>query len=217
LIFNNKTIMLKLMKRLNQKGFSPLHIVLLVVVIAIIGFAGWYVWDANQKTSDTEEVTPTPTPTLSVSITPTPTTSQYLVIDEWGVRGSRTVGITLMYGIKEDNSNQLYFSSSELIDQVSPYCGFKSEGIAGPVYSNDAPTVGMGMWAGLYRTTDGNEHIGAPAGPTAQDEGKLINGYWYVYGSPQSTCLPENFTTGEALITQTSDAARAFYDTLETN
>jgi hypothetical protein len=61
-IFNSKSIMLKLMKRLNQKGFHLLYIALIVIIIAGLGFAGWYVWDKNQKTDTATEIAPTPTP-----------------------------------------------------------------------------------------------------------------------------------------------------------
>lgn len=54
--------MLELMKRLNQKGFHLLYIVLIVIVIAGLGFAGWYVWDKNQNQTAEEQTSSTPTP-----------------------------------------------------------------------------------------------------------------------------------------------------------
>lgn len=37
------------LKKINQKGVAPLEIVLLLVVVAIIGGIGWYVYQAKQK------------------------------------------------------------------------------------------------------------------------------------------------------------------------
>jgi hypothetical protein len=65
-------------KQQNQSGFSIIHALLIVVIVAIIGFAGYYVYNAQKNNNETlnnmggtnptaTEPTPTPTP----SITPT--------------------------------------------------------------------------------------------------------------------------------------------------
>ncbi len=41
----------------NQKGFSPVQILLIVVVVSLIGGTGWYVWQSTNKTNDTLETT----------------------------------------------------------------------------------------------------------------------------------------------------------------
>lgn len=40
----------------NNSGFSVLHALLLLLLIAIIGFTGWYVWQANDNIDSTLEV-----------------------------------------------------------------------------------------------------------------------------------------------------------------
>ena len=68
-------------KVLNQRGFHIWLIPLIIVLIGIIGFTGWYVWDANKSTSNLPENTtntdntPTPTPTTALVTTPTPATT----------------------------------------------------------------------------------------------------------------------------------------------
>ncbi|MDB5169987.1 MAG: hypothetical protein JWN82_383 [Candidatus Saccharibacteria bacterium] len=37
----------------NEDGFSPLHTLLVLVIVGIIGFTGWYVWNANQDATKT--------------------------------------------------------------------------------------------------------------------------------------------------------------------
>lgn len=37
----------------NQKGFSTLEVILILVIVGLVGFVGWYVYDSSQKTNDT--------------------------------------------------------------------------------------------------------------------------------------------------------------------
>src|SRR5437870_2879047 len=37
----------------NQKGFSLVESLLLLVLVGLIGFVGWYVWNTHNKTADT--------------------------------------------------------------------------------------------------------------------------------------------------------------------
>lgn len=74
-------------KFLNERGFHLIMIPLIVVVVGIIGFAGWYVYNANRDSgkaldsgtntnsnSQTSATTPTPTasPMPIVTVTPNP-------------------------------------------------------------------------------------------------------------------------------------------------
>lgn len=52
------------MKKLHQNGFSVTHVLLALVIIGLIGFVGWKVWDQSKQDD------PTPTPSAS---TPAPT------------------------------------------------------------------------------------------------------------------------------------------------
>jgi hypothetical protein len=60
-------------KRLNEQGFHLLYIALIIIVIAGLGFTGWYVWDKNQNQTVEEQTNSTPTPTPTETVTPTPT------------------------------------------------------------------------------------------------------------------------------------------------
>lgn len=78
------------MKKLsNEQGFHLIAIPLLVVVFAIIGFAGWYVYSANKDTNKTldnvggaNNTLASPTPTPSVATTPSPAQSGWLTYDD---------------------------------------------------------------------------------------------------------------------------------------
>ena len=43
--------------KMNQKGLSTLEVILLLIIIGLVGFVGWYVYDTNQKNKDDEVVT----------------------------------------------------------------------------------------------------------------------------------------------------------------
>ncbi|MGD8373472.1 MAG: hypothetical protein PVI21_01270 [Candidatus Woesebacteria bacterium] len=40
----------------NQKGFSPILIIITIATIALLGFIAWRVWDANQNGSDNQQL-----------------------------------------------------------------------------------------------------------------------------------------------------------------
>lgn len=37
------------MKKINNRGFSAVEILLIVVVVGVLGFAGWWVWNRNDN------------------------------------------------------------------------------------------------------------------------------------------------------------------------
>jgi hypothetical protein len=43
------------MKRLSQKGYSAAHLLLGLVIVGIIGFAGWKVYDASKETKKSQD------------------------------------------------------------------------------------------------------------------------------------------------------------------
>lgn len=45
----------EIMKKLNSKGFSAVEVILLMVIVAIIGGAGYYIYQANDENSATED------------------------------------------------------------------------------------------------------------------------------------------------------------------
>ncbi len=41
------------MKKLNNQGFGAIEMVLCLVIVGILGFTGWYVYQSNNKANDT--------------------------------------------------------------------------------------------------------------------------------------------------------------------
>ena len=100
----------------NQKGFSVVHAILIVIIVGILGFAGWYVWDSNQKNKPQDRLHDSvkrSEPRTALTPTTAPASSQkYIVIKEWGVKIPENNGKTISYRIQEDK-NLADFVSSE--------------------------------------------------------------------------------------------------------
>ena len=80
----------KINQKINQKGFGAIGVAAIILVVAIIAFAGWYVWNKNKKddtkpTGQTAKSQNQPEPDEQKPADPTEG-GKYLVISEWGVR-----------------------------------------------------------------------------------------------------------------------------------
>jgi hypothetical protein len=53
----------KMKSKFNQQGFHIWVIALIIVVVAALGFAGWYVWDKNKADNSANTTNPTAVPT----------------------------------------------------------------------------------------------------------------------------------------------------------
>jgi len=75
------------MKKHNHNGFGLVEGVLIILILAVASFGGWYVWHTQKAkpvvTNSSTPVTTSTTPTTSTS----PTANQkYLNITEWGLK-----------------------------------------------------------------------------------------------------------------------------------
>jgi len=71
-------------KQQQQAGFGIVEAVVVLIVLALVGIGGWYVWSANQKspTSNNNNNTTTQSKTYSTfAITPAPFSFQY--VSDW--------------------------------------------------------------------------------------------------------------------------------------
>lgn len=77
----------------NKKGFSAVIVLLSILVVSVIGFAGYYVWNTQQDKKEKEVATVAgaqeQAPTAKEESQSTPVaqdTQKYLEIKEWGVK-----------------------------------------------------------------------------------------------------------------------------------
>lgn len=114
--------------RTNQHGLGHLALLLIVVVLAAVGFAGWKVFNKDDKTADTAAVTnfkecedaiygiardtmyrPTCTYNSTTYNNPTPSApkeevedrSDYMTVKEWGIKIPLSNNLGLSYELKD--------------------------------------------------------------------------------------------------------------------
>ncbi len=84
----------------NEDGFSAPHILLVVLVIAIVGLAGWKVWDTNKKADPVKDATTaTTTKTDDKQVSPTETKTEVKKDEtaDWKTYTSSLGGFTIKY------------------------------------------------------------------------------------------------------------------------
>ncbi len=149
--------------RNNEKGFGTVEIILIVVIVALIGVVGWFVYKNHNKTTSTSTTTANTTttkPTTQTS-TPTPTTTNKpseadsLTVKEWGVKVPLSKDISdLTYEVQPFTLN--------LHDKNQPVIKFftaRARAVSGIICSsNNFPvTLNRGISTDIPITGDGPE------------------------------------------------------------
>lgn len=190
---------------LNQKGFAALEAILIVVILAMIGGTGFYVYNSNKKASDTYN-----SATKVSQSSPAQKTSskaQFFTIPEWGVKAKYTGDLSLNYAVKSSDISLLKYAavSSTQLDAADTAC--KGGGYGGLITrykSTDHFLVG-----------DGEVDSGKTAAETAAslDRGTYghVGDYYYFYISPQGECAQ----AAQTVQAQTMKAVKALVPKLE--
>lgn len=93
------------MKKLNNKGFGLIELLLLLIFILLLIFFGWYIWKQNQsKQSSESQDSAQQAPEQQAE-----TKDKYLEITEWGVKLKLSEGIE--DAIYKMNSGFVYMST----------------------------------------------------------------------------------------------------------
>ncbi|MDB5185394.1 MAG: hypothetical protein JWN38_1202 [Candidatus Saccharibacteria bacterium] len=173
-----------------QDGFSAVEAILLLVIVAIVGFVGWYVLNANQNTDEVNaETRNTATAAASVAPTSKSTTAQkYLTIKEWGVRlpygGTDTLSYT--YG-----NSSVQVVSKQLADKYG--CTSFGAGIFSRNHGTDTLDSGGQTYAAA-----------AKANPSAYVH---VGDYYYGFSHDQAAC-------SDTVTVDSENAANDFTKTL---
>jgi uncharacterized protein (UPF0333 family) len=167
----------------NQKGFAALEAVLIVVILAILGGTGYYVYHANKKADDTlnsasQAAQSSPSKSKSIKASAANSAPKYFTITEWGVRAPETNGDTLTYKFTSSTDNV-----AEVISQkLSQSYGCNSYG-AGLIsrYSGTGPASDVDQLAPVGQT------VAQYAATTNATHGQT-GGYYYFFGHDQAAC-----------------------------
>lgn len=190
---------------------------LVVLILAVVGFAGYYVWHTrheSNKSSNAATSTPKSASEKSSSSTQSASPQNYLTIKEWGVRAPYSGKLTLEYKVTPAGSSgggawtdYASFSSVEL-DAKDQMCkeGADYGGVIERYKSTDQYLAGD---AGLDSGKTASQHA-AELDKTTYGH---VGDYYYFYHSPQAVCSADD--TSQNIESETHDAVLGLLPKLE--
>lgn len=180
------------MRKLNQNGFGAIETLLIIVIVGILGFTGWWVWNSKDKANSSFHNSGNSQTYSAKKKAPTQSSSKntqkYLTIKEWGVRAPYASDDTLSYVFMSvDNNGNISYSSTTatytaVIISKNLATNYDCPG------TNNMPSGAGGI--SRLKPTDTIE-----SGDTAEQAAKndpvdyhLINGYYYTFDHDQAAC-----------------------------
>lgn len=190
-------------KSLNQRGFGAVEALLIIVIVGIVGGTGYYVYRANNNSTNTQDSAQTDANTAAPhKKTDAKPTVQYETLTEWGVRAPVSGSLKLQYTMSSDGK-QANFTSAQLL-AVDSAC-----------------TADFGGTISRYAPTD-NASTGG-ASQTAKDRAAqsdkstyaYVGGYYYFFDHSQAACGSDPDKTVN-LQQETNSAVKALVPKLQT-
>ncbi len=195
-------------KQMNQKGFAAVEAVLLVVILAMLGGTGYYIWHANKTASTTYDTASKISESSSSQKASNKATSsaQSFPIKEWKVQAKYSGDQKLHYIFENDSlgyTSALF--SSDALDAADPLC---KNGAYGGVITRYKSSD-------KFLAGDGEIDSGMTAAQTAASlqPGQYghVGDYYYFYTSPQGFCAE----AAQDIQTKTMDDVKALLPKLE--
>jgi prepilin-type N-terminal cleavage/methylation domain-containing protein len=151
----------------NQQGFGIIEMLLVIILLSLVGFIGYYVYHANNKATDTYDQTTNASSAQPIANKPSASSPQdYLAIQQWGVKLPLTSDLSGAYYVSKNSTVYLsldkYKGTDCAADQVSL-------GSLSRFTSTDRDEDGKSMLSNV---------------PTATK----VNNWYYYYQQPQANC-----------------------------
>lgn len=120
------------MKKINQKGFGGLEVLIIIVVIAIVGGVGFFVFSKNKNESDSKRPSDATSKTSTINDTnKSESTSKELSINELGIKIKVDGDIRgLVYKESAETYSDKALASTVTVGTASLYEGLKACGAA---------------------------------------------------------------------------------------
>ena len=198
------------MKNSNQKGFTVIEGLLIIVAVTLIAFVGYYVWHTQKQTDKTLNQASSTSQKTATTASKTPVSSvKYLKITEWGVRIPYAGSDTYTYKSVYDNPDNASLADPNLISIVSLDLATKYQCTDGG--------------AGMIHRNSPSDQVPSPTDVTvgesvtqaaSQSPGTYIkvNGYYYSWSHDQSACS-DNVTVSAQ--SQASTAFEGFFKKIQ--
>jgi uncharacterized protein (UPF0333 family) len=168
-------------KKLNQKGFAAIEAVLILAIVAIVGGTGYYIYQANNKATDTQNSAQTNANTATPH-KKSDTKATYLTIKEWNVRAPISSSIAPQYAVVTSGQQTFARLSSDQLIAADPECTVANSagGIINRAKSTDPffNDAGDDMGVTVQQAIDKGTLKGS----------KKVGAYLYWYESGQAAC-----------------------------
>ena len=165
------------MKQVRNQGFAIVETLLVVIILGLIGFTGWYVWHSKNAADKTLNTTNSSDGPLKLHKVVTLKESGVLKVDSWGFSLKVPGNQHYMYKLYEPPEYEMVLLTTVELLKEMPSCGFTStgevdRGTADSAYDEDGMT-----FEEAYK-----------AGEAVQHQGN----YYYVYRPPQDYCSADS-------------------------
>lgn len=153
----------------NQKGFSAVEILIVIVVVGLLGAVGWLVYDRQKSKSDNKDMTTQVSQEDKKQETPKEEVKKadanegYLLVKEWGLRFKTPTGLTdVKYTIHGDTVSFFAKPTGSNVQYRADYDKYED---------------GRSQYAtgNLYRSTSSTK----PFAGDMTREGKKVGDYYY--------------------------------------
>jgi hypothetical protein len=166
------------MKR-NQKGFGAIEALIIVAVLAVVGFGGWYITHKNK----TGQLASTISKSQTANAADPSDGGKFLVIKEWGVRFPLDASLQgdTTYGIRTTSFTAAYFQVGKIADLAGSNCKLQTE--------SDGTGRDGGIGVTLVRSAT---QLTVPQTSTYSSVAPHIGQYWYYLAYPKGACSSDD-------------------------
>jgi hypothetical protein len=153
-----------------QKGFAVVESLLIILILVIIGFGGYYVWQTQQQTNKTLDQASATSQKTAATKPLGSSGSKYLTINEWGVKIPLTEPIAdAYYVLNSDRPDVAYVSLGK--------------------YKNTECSAENTTVAAYFRfTADEVDQLGGTTYLSERPDSVKIGNYYYSVDHPQAAC-----------------------------
>lgn len=158
-----------------QKGFALIEGLLIILILVIIGFGGYYVWNSQKQTNKTLDTAASTSQKAASSEAANKPGQMYLTIKEWGVRLPYSGDDIYTYKINPDNPKLASVISKNLADKYQ--CTDSGAGTL--VRNSPDDNIGPPFDSGLTVKEDAQQNPGAY---------KVVGNYYYGFSHDKFAC-----------------------------
>ena len=207
-----------------QKGFSAVIVLLIILVLGAVGFAGYYVYKQQNKntTTDSNNI-PTAQTEQKQPETPTPNLKDYITFNEMGIKAPKESINSNIYYIYDTYLHENFGNNSQIIkvnskaihdtlnqklqnDPTSSTisaeitsCSYGSAGTISKIYKKD-----------MNENTYINQE--SIKGYLELNEAKDLGDFYLLYTSPQAPCSDIVFEDENLYANQPIESAKKFFN-----